>query len=113
MHIFTLQGEVTAAGSSLQGICTHQINSWAVRAGGSSNKQSGSPHSTHLHSPLHQHRSFGTDTEEAEKIQYPVTTPDHVFVYKGPLALTVSRLKVTKFAYGYAIDTILIQTCNC
>ncbi len=48
-----------------------------------------------MHSPRYQHRGFATDTEEADKIKYPVRTPDSVFVYKGPLALTVSRLKVT------------------
>lgn len=42
-----------------------------------------------------QHRSFATDTAEADEIKYPVRTPDSVFVYNGPLALTVSRLKVT------------------
>lgn len=42
-----------------------------------------------------QHSSFATDTAEADEIKYPVRTPDSVFVYNGPLALTVSRLKVT------------------
>ena len=50
---------------------------------------------SHMHSPSYQHRGFATDTEEADKIKYPVRTPDSVFVYSGPLALTVSRLKVT------------------
>ena len=74
-------------------------------AGERSKSQASSPLSRSVQSQTHQHRSFATDTEEADKIKYPVTAPDHVFTYKGPLALTVSRLKVI-------FVRICATTCN-
>ena len=63
-----------------------------------------------MYSPWCQHRGFATDSEEADKIKYPVKTPDSVFVYSGPLALTVSRLKVTD---GCALCSCLAHTAYC
>lgn len=44
-----------------------------------------------LHKDVRLYSSSGS--EEADKPQYPIRTPDHVYVYNGPLAVTVSRLK--------------------
>lgn len=43
-----------------------------------------------------QFRLYSGETEQADKPQYPITTPDNVYVYNGPLAVTVTRLKVSK-----------------
>lgn len=46
---------------------------------------------------MHKHlRLYSSESEQADKPKYPVTTPDHVYVYNGPLAVTVTRLKVKK-----------------
>lgn len=56
-------------------------------------------HSTHdMSGPMfrsgHVTRQFASNSEEADKPQYPIKTPEHVYVYNGPLAVTVTRLKV-------------------
>lgn len=66
-----------------------------VLGGTEGQRQLGDLFGRHMYSSRCQHRGFATDTEEANRIKYPVRTPDSVFVYDGPLALTVSRLKVT------------------
>ncbi|DBB04170.1 hypothetical protein WJX77_004853 [Trebouxia sp. C0004] len=70
--------------------CRQQFSHQGGRAG---QRQLGDRFGSHMHTPWYQHRGFATDTEEADKMKYPVRTPDSVFVYSGPLALTVSRLK--------------------
>ena len=68
---------------------------WLVVLGGREGQgQLGNLSGIPMHSPWHQHRGVATDSDEADEIKYPVRTPDSVFVYSGPLALTVSRLKV-------------------
>lgn len=46
-------------------------------------------------SPTQQFRQFAVDSQSASDTDYPIVRPDHVFVYRGPLAQTVTRLKVT------------------
>ena len=47
-------------------------------------------------------RHYSSKCEQADKPQYPITTPEHVYVYNGPLAVTVTRLKVQE----------LLAVCN-
>ena len=39
-------------------------------------------------------RYYSSESEQADKAQCPISTPDYVYVYNGPLAVTVTRLKV-------------------
>ena len=78
-HQFSHQGQTSCSLQASQQI-SHLACCFRRKRRSSLDNFSGS----HMHSPWHQHRGFATDSDEADKIKYPVRTPDSVFVYSGP-----------------------------
>ena len=56
-------------------------------------------------------RLYSSESEQADKPQYPIRTPDHVYVYNGPLAVTVTRLKVNKCVL-HATQPLISVSCR-
>ena len=68
--------------------------------------------SSHILKTGHIFRHFASDSEEADKIKYPIRTPDHVYVYNGPLAVTVTRLKVRHLYLHATTGPCFLVTCE-
>lgn len=65
----------------------------------------------HTHTSDQHSRHFAADSQASDETEYPVTRPDHVFVYRGPLAQTVARLKVAGYLCLFHQSSILAGSC--